>query len=73
VTQLGGTFLGAGHVAVTAPPTVTAVPIYFNTGSNWFFNDESLLLPIPEPSRTALAMLGFVAVLLNWRRRSDLV
>ncbi|MHC4993656.1 MAG: zinc metalloprotease [Planctomycetota bacterium] len=66
VSKSSGAFIATDHVRITA------TDIYFNTGYNWFFNDESNAVPVPEPT-TGLLLGWGVVVLIGHRpiRRSE--
>lgn len=59
VTNAGGSFLTADHVVITS------ASIFFNTGYNWYFNQQSSVVDAPG----AAALLGFGLVVLARSRR----
>jgi hypothetical protein len=62
VSQSGGTFLGSGHIAVNS------TAIFFNSGSNWFFNQESNA-EISEPGALVIFCVGLIGLSILRRRR----
>jgi uncharacterized protein (TIGR03382 family) len=63
VSQSGGTFLSADHIAINS------TAIYFNSGSNWFFSQDSNA-EIAEPGAMGVFCLGLLALGAIRRRRS---
>jgi len=63
VSQSGGTFLSPDHIAVSS------TAIFFNSGSNWFFNQESNATVIPVPDTIVLFSFGLFG-LRSLRRRT---
>lgn len=63
VSQWGGTFLSADHIAISS------TAIYFNSGSNWFFNQESNA-EISAPGGLALFSFGLWGLSRVRRRKT---
>ncbi|NKB22700.1 MAG: hypothetical protein GKS01_19600 [Alphaproteobacteria bacterium] len=63
VSQSGGTFLNSDHIAINS------TEIFFNSGSNWFFNQESNI-SISEPGLLVVFSFGLFGLVVVRRCRA---